>query len=934
MLWKLLLIGIFLPACLGDVFSLTPMVQAAGHHPRTKTIAFMWTSIAAISNPPPAVVPAAFPANSALVIDFAGLTNAHTQLAINYGWVPFIRNLNTGAAVVVGSVLDFVPVAITNSLAAYSYSPQQPPTTTCLIPQVGTNLLGTRLVLGFGGAVLGCVTGSLYETNIPLVWLAPNAPFPEALVDYTFFFVNTIILAAFLTTAVQRVDVPWKTASTQLITSSLHVTSAVPSSTLLSTQALNSLTVTFTPGKQLGGGMWISFVGTVNVPTVVAGAAIPATPLISYQGLFAPNPVAAAGQTLPTISVCVGGGQTIPTDIYCCPSVASQPGGTTDSTRLRVQLSTGCQLPAGKEAIAVIPQVYLNAYPTLPATAGSSPTNPVWATTPIALVVNLYMSTSSDPQFTHEARYGQMWAGTIGVMNAAGILDFDASSVTMGNYIASWRAGATAVTNFGATPSTTTTGVVPAQLVLRWTLTTGIPDPTQGTVAPATGVTVTAAALPTAITFAARFCISANPGVIRPNIGSLTNQFPFPPTTGPCGRATYYSNEAAQLCITPNPVPVVPACYTQGLTAGTILTYTIPSSALLPNPSPQNIMFDIYGIGDQFTAALAAPAPSIPIIWNGIDAATAKNQFGYTTTVGCNTEAVPNFLFTSPNDIASLQWADRARLVAAISAMSTGPAAIVQCLSGAQGGTVSWVKYPEGTWRSNMWPNSNIAALGGWPQQVGTNPAIFIANWGHMVSYPMFAITVSYPPQLASLQSLGITDTPNAGWRLVFIVRIDRLTLSSAIASLSNPWQFNVLLTLPVVAVRHIGTGNVVRGIAAVTPVEALIGGGWAQSNGVVGVTVPQSGVVFGYAAVNPSPIPDNGSDDALFGLLALIAVPVLLCCCLLALLWFLRPKAEACPCVPEYPVQEMYWVNAQPCAPTFSVAQCGPSTTPVYLVQ
>jgi len=418
-----------------------------------------------------------------------------------------------------------------------------------------------------------------------------------------------------------------------------------------------------------------------------------------------------------------------------------------------------------------------------------------------------------------------------------------------------------------------------------------------------------------------RFLVTSNPGVFRPNVGTIDVQRTLSMIPLPCNAATYYTNEYGSLIITPNPGNVA-ACYT-ALTATTRVSFTVPQEALRPNPSGNTqVRFDVVGLNE-----VALNAGVLSFWAAAIDSAVLKDQLGYVTTTGCNTEAVPTFTFTSPSDISNSLYADRCRLVAVMATLSQGPAAIQQCPLSSTG-TVTWAKLAEGTWRASSWPMTNVAALGTWAQVVGSNPSIAITNWGHMVTYPMFAIVVTYPPVAGSLQSLGITDSVPVGWTLAFIVRNDRLTLTCAAASNSNPWEFLVITTAPIVAVKHIGASG------TVSAVQALTGGAWAQRADQLVVIVPQSGVVFGYTAVTASPIPDDGSDDALFGLLALIAVPVLLCCCLLALLWFLRPKAEACPCVPEYPVQEMYWVNAQPCAPTFSVAQCGPSTTPVYLVQ
>jgi len=367
-----------------------------------------------------------------------------------------------------------------------------------------------------------------------------------------------------------------------------------------------------------------------------------------------------------------------------------------------------------------------------------------------------------------------------------------------------------------------------------------------------------------------------------------------------------------------------------------VVTVTIPGDAFLPNGATgQWLYFNIRAV-DPFMDNTLNLFLYYPFGgWTGpriaaVDSATLMMVPGWFTTAACTAGSIFGYQAGLITDIRSMAIATRCELVCGIASISPVSMGILQCPTYATAATsnymVTYIKFPEATVYGPNWPLS-YAANTPYPIKVSSPRSVEVAilNFGWIINSPMFAIIISYPPIGASLYSLGLNPVVPATWTLLLVLRMDRLTESCQVLNY-NPWEFLVATNLNIVQCMYFASdGTSLAGI----PLEHVT---W----GTRIFHVPGDGAVVCWTAVYVSPVPEeSGSDNALFGLLALIAVPILLCLCLLALLWLLRPKREPPCCVPEYPVTEMYWVQTG--APTMSYMvnnAAVPSSTPIYVVQ
>jgi len=323
------------------------------------------------------------------------------------------------------------------------------------------------------------------------------------------------------------------------------------------------------------------------------------------------------------------------------------------------------------------------------------------------------------------------------------------------------------------------------------------------------------------------------------------------------------------------------------------------------------------------------------------DTAATMWVLGYVTVADCRT--LP-YTPGSVGDFAAATSAGRCTLVNAMALLSPTAFGFKQCNDGATVSTaqnlVSYFKYPESQATSLMWPLGNIVSISSWPQSVGlpgTWP-LFIYSWGYMFSQPMFGIVVTYPATAANLRALGAVPSVNNAWTLGFLVKMDRITSACSVNVVEeNPWTFCTTTTQNVVQILHFPVAPFTGAGVPLNTYNQYTG--WTKNSNGACATVLSDGAVAGWYTIGVSPNPGDDSDAAWYAFFAFFALPLLLlCCCLLAALWYFRKRPEPVY-VPEYPVQEMYWVNAQPVAPVYSMepalpamSMAVPPTTPIYL--
>lgn len=478
------------------------------------------------------------------------------------------------------------------------------------------------------------------------------------------------------------------------------------------------------------------------------------------------------------------------------------------------------------------------------------------------------------------------------------------------------------------------------------------------------------------------FAITGSSGVFRHNVGSLDKMINIlSATPAACGNnLNAFSSALGTVFVAVRDTGCINA-----MTANTVIIIPIPNDFLLPNPSAGTFAFFDIRLIPSMRQGFLAPRQTLDILPLGLAVANAPcppnaanpnavaaniingrcnnvfdNRFpggiatdaqqtdtaatmwvlGYVTVADCR------FLPYVPGavtDIATATTAARCAIVNSMAMLSPTAFGFKQCNEGASINTaqnlVTFYKYPESVATSVMWPYSNVAAISTWPQNVGlpgTWP-IYIYSWGYMFSQPMFGIVVTYPATATNLKALGAAPTVNSAWTLGFLVKMDRITSACSVNLVEeNPWTFCVVTTQSVVQMLHFPTAPVT---AAGVPLNAYNQyTGWTRSSSGACATVLTDGAVAGWYTTAVSPAPGDGSDAAWYAFFAFFALPLLLlCCCLLWALWYFRKRPEPVY-VPEYPVQEMYWVNAQPAAPVYSMEpavpmmQLAPQPTPIYL--
>jgi len=185
--------------------------------------------------------------------------------------------------------------------------------------------------------------------------------------------------------------------------------------------------------------------------------------------------------------------------------------------------------------------------------------------------------------------------------------------------------------------------------------------------------------------------------------------------------------------------------------------------------------------------------------------------------------------------------------------------------------------------------------------------SVYITNWGFMYTTPVLSIVIVYPPTKATLQTLQVTPQVGNNVPLCFASRIDRMWSSGAVANFFNPLDFQIFGLSQIMKDLFVFPAANSQGMLVAGEV-----GQWAQStDGTVLVNSVMGPAFLGYCY--PPPEAPATSEDAWFGLLALIALP-LLCLCLLGALAFLflskrTPAAplQGYPMMMPGPVTEVY---------------------------
>jgi len=547
-----------------------------------------------------------------------------------------------------------------------------------------------------------------------------------------------------------------------------------------------------------------------------------------------------------------------------------------------------------------------------------------------AVVINIAMTTSSEPYIGWVAYYGEPINP---VSNGVGVTIIAPGTVRWPRVYYSvigwgaWVVGCSVVGGFTAVPSTTVTGQTPDTVTITFSL---------GVVAILNASSATVNAV----------IISPTYGVFQPNMGSLYSPYPFLAGGRPtaCVSMRWYTNAYGTMIVLLNPLFDVQgisdsaAACSAALRSGTTISLILPIDAMQPNIAAGQWVYFTIRMVDPYmdnslklftlypTAGFIGPRPC------SVDSAALMLQPGWFTTTACAGGIGLGYTPGLLTDFCAMTVEDRCLLVCAIASISPVSFGLLTCPSGTNllraTSMVTFIKYPEAALIGYNWPWSYASNVQ-WPVLVSmpNTVAIAITNFGWIIDVPMFAIVVSYPAVDNSLRALGVNPAVPITWTLLLVIRMDRFT-QSCMKLNGNPW--GIELTTTNYIVQCLFFPSCVSNIIGI-PLEYLT---WGTRH----FYVPADGAVVCWSTVSVSPTPtDDGSDNALFGLLALIAAPILLCYCLLGLLWFLRPKREPPCCVPENPVQEMYWVAAD-AAPVYMVDNAAPAystaANPMYIVQ
>lgn len=823
------------------------------------------------------------------------------------------------------------------------------------------------------------MAGVQYEMVIPQRYLSPNLEFPLQQVESSIGFVETKTMMGLMSSTGMTIGLMdglmtslWLVAP---VPCTVPFTNDVPEVSMHDTLFISAVPDTTIRGQK------INYLDM----TFILGTAVLAGGIIGFeanQDIFAQPPV--AGTLFPTLAVgynCAA----FPT-LCCTESVVRTrpisfgnpapifnptPGWAT----IQIQLfPKGCMIPRDKLTVIRFSTIYLGSNPSIP-DRWILDAYPISFGTVIP--VNVRMWTSSDTRPVNVQFLGETMAYENAITMAPSqpfttrIVDpadpDDRAKMVQGieNLLqqvtkrtlfinsAPWTSyviGSSVVRSFTAVPTSRVTNLNPGPVTFSFVL-NGV-DITNSSSATVNGVV-----------------ISSNQGVFKPNVGSMDAAIPaVGQSPADCTTVWFYTNAYGTLIVMLNPLFDVrgvsdeAAACQAALQSGAIIRFTIPQEAFLPNlASCSSIVFDVRMVDPYADRSLFLaywPGYTGPHV-GSVDTATLMHQFGWQTVAPCTSSSFWGHQAGLVTDIATMPIDQRCELVCEIASISPVTAGLVQCPSGALMGTWNGQQWTAGTWPagtqwngqgwlngqgawSNQWANNlngrynpdymvtlvkvpEAALTGGnwpghcisgitWPVVVSlpNTPIVAITNFGYIIDSPMFAIVVSYVPTSQSLNTLGVTPNVPNTWQILLIIRMNRLTLSCQ-EVLNNPWAFTVTTNNAIVQCLFFpATGSNLNGV----PLQYTSWGSRVFQ-------VPADGAVVCWTAAVASPTPaDDGSDDALFGLLALIAIPVLLCYCLLALLYFLRPKREAPCCVPEYPVQETYWVNAQPAnyAPIYTV--------------
>lgn len=769
--------------------------------------------------------------------------------------------------------------------------------------------------------------GVQYEMIITQRVLAPNFPCPQQMVLTSFGYLETALITLPLPTTVSSLldyllfpieaAVPLTYTCPWIAVSSLLLHSCVADTNIQGKQ-INTFTLTFQLGVIVTAGNAIGIEVSVPIFNDVASTAV-----VSLGYNCAGFPELCCSQSLVVVRRQTSASLT--TSFY--PTV----GWTT----VRVKLGpAGCMLPKDKVISLVFSSAFMAKMPSIPLTWDLINT-PYQAG--VAIPLNCRMWTSSEP-WPHNALYlGEprhpLSNGLTATIVSAGTIAALANPRLFSWEIVSWSAvviGFSTVQSVVVQVASVVVGVVPEWVKVTFVLgQVNIPNKSAATVN--------------------AFLLTFTVGVVVPNYASAAAPAPLGQGSRPCGNMRAFTNAYASIGALANPlfdpkgISDSAASCNAALVQGATIVLIFGAEFWQRNPAAGTQVYLFIRAVDPYTdQSLKLYSQWIGGGWTGpsissVDTATLAMVPAWFTIASCGAGTVFAYEPGYVTDIWSLTVDVRCQLVDAISQISPVTTGLLQCpdpsVATNANNMVSFVKVGEAavTWAN--WPWAWVANVA-WPVLVSM-PGMFekvrILNFGWIIDSPMFAVVVSYPPVSSSLKTLGVNPNVPSTWTLVVIIRMDRLT-ESCQTLIYDPWEFLVVL----------GTGA--NGMGIVQCLYFPADGSNLVGTPLDGVTwgsrifiVPADGAVACWTAVNVSPTPvDDGSDNALFGLLALIAVPILCCYCLLALLWFLRPKREPPCCVPECPVQEMYWVSAQQPAPVYMVEQacCAPCTTPMYLVQ
>jgi len=387
--------------------------------------------------------------------------------------------------------------------------------------------------------------GVEYLVFIPMRFLSPNPGFPLQMLTTSIALVDTSLIVTPSTTSVFTFDLI--TQATIIVSVRLTYTvpemaafqfkfiSAQPSSTIQGLQ-LTSLTLTFILGVPVVAGGYLGFFVTQNI--------------------FASSP---NDNTWPFISVGYDCGTTaggINGGRLCCsqtrvttrlqgtggvnPLVSPWPG----MSSMRLILGPkGCMLPANKVITIVLGSWLLGKNPSISSTwvlQEEKFETEATVTVATAVVINIAMTTSSEPYIGWVAYYGEPINP---VSNGVGVTIIAPGTVRWPRVYYSvigwgaWVVGCSVVGGFTAVPSTTVTGQTPDTVTITFSL---------GVVAILNASSATVNAV----------IISPTYGVFQPNMGSLYSPYPFLAGGRPtaCVSMRWYTNAYGTMILLLNPL--------------------------------------------------------------------------------------------------------------------------------------------------------------------------------------------------------------------------------------------------------------------------------------------------------------------------------------------------------------------------------------------